>query len=82
MFLLNAQEGLKWLKNQKNFLKPLALVVAGFYFPPLFITLSTAGHVVSLADFVPSAAVITAFFLYLANAAYDFLLKWGKTQTE
>lgn len=67
----------KWLNNQIEFLKPLVLFVATLYFTPIILSLSEAGHTVSLADFVPSQAVITAIVLYLINAAYDLIRKWA-----
>lgn len=68
----------KWLRNQIEFLKPLILFVAGLYFAPIIFELSKADHVVSLADFKPSQAVVTATVLYLINAIYDFIRKWAK----
>lgn len=67
----------KWLNNQLTFLKPLVVFVATLYFTPIILSLSEAGHTVSLADFVPSQAVITAIVLYLVNAVYDLIRKWG-----
>lgn len=67
----------KWLNNQLTFLKPLVVFVATLYFTPIILNLSEAGHMVSLADFVPSQAVITAIVLYLINALYDLIRKWG-----
>ncbi len=78
-FTLNAQEFQKWVQNQLEFLKPLLAFSAAMYFPPLLGVLGSVGHVLSLADFVPSSAVITAVALYAVNASYDFLRKFLAT---
>lgn len=67
----------KWAKNQVEFLKPLILFSLTLYVPPILINLQTAGHVVSLQDFVPSSSVITAIVFYMVNAGYDLLRKWA-----
>ena len=70
---------LKWMDNQQEFLKPLVLVVATLYFPPILALLSNPEYVISLSDFVPSNAVYLAVAFYLVNATYDFVRKWAGT---
>jgi hypothetical protein len=67
----------KWISNQLEFLKPLALAVATAYFAPILFALGQSDHVVSLADFVPSNTVITLIVFYIINALYDLIRKWA-----
>lgn len=76
-FSLSNKDKSKWSENQLEFLKPLILFVAGLYFAPIINNLSQVGHVVSIQDFIPSSAVVTAVTLYLINALWDILRKWS-----
>lgn len=76
-YALTSEDRQKWIRNQIAFLKPLVLVVAALYFVPLIGLLGSVGHVVSLADFIPSPETVTAIVLYIVNAAYDLIRKWA-----
>lgn len=67
----------KWIKNQLEFLKPLALFAGTLYLAPILTALQQPNHVVSPHDFIPSSQVVTAIVLYMVNAAHDFLRKWA-----
>ena len=68
----------KWIRNQFEFLKPLALFAGTAYLLPIIATLGAEGHVVSLQDFVPSSVVVTSITLYTINGLYDLLRKFTR----
>lgn len=59
----------KWLLNQRKFLIPLLTL----YVSLLIAKVQQEGF--SIMTFVPTNVEITALFLYVLNAAYDYLLK-------
>jgi hypothetical protein len=67
----------KWIANQLEFLRPLTLVVAALYIPPILAVLGSPDHIVSFSDFVPSSSTVTAIVLYLVNALYYWVRKWA-----
>lgn len=69
-FSLNPQDIAKWIKNQKIFLIPLAMIYLAF----VIAKVGEGGF--ALTDFIPSNEVITAMVLYVLNAVYDLLRKW------
>ena len=68
----------KWIRNQLEFLKPLALFSGTAYFLPIIAKLGVEGHVVGLQDFIPSSVVVTSITVYIVNALYDLIRKWAK----
>lgn len=72
-FRLNKKLQGKWIENQIIFLRPLFIMVAILYLGFLIPRIEQDG--VSLRDFVPTNAVITAIVLYIVNATYDYLRK-------
>lgn len=71
----------KWIANQLDFLKPLVLIVAAIYFPPILMDLANPEHIITLQDFIPSNLVYLAIAYYLVNASYDIIRKWaGETK--
>lgn len=67
----------KWVRNQIEFLKPMAAYVGVLYLMPIVTLLSDTSHVVTLADFEPSSTTIRVILLYVINAIYDLLRKWA-----
>lgn len=63
----------KWLGNQIEFLRALAIFVLMLYVGFVIPRIEDQGF--QLTDLVPTNSVITAIALYLFNALYDYLRK-------
>lgn len=76
-FTLSAQDVSKWMDNQLEFVKPMALFTVGLYLAPIVTALQQPGHVTTFNDFIPSPMVVTSLTLYLVNAFWDIVRKWS-----
>lgn len=74
-FQLVAIEWKKWLKNQRVFLAPLGLMYV------VFVTAGIKADGIQPTDFIPTNEVLSGAALFVLNAAWDLLRKWGGEET-